>query len=104
MTGLTITGSLRSKHFRLVSEQKKDRGKGFSVLTVREIKRKPKNERGGGGGEGCCLSFFPTPPRSFTCTIFRAVFDSCSSFFAPDRTETLVAQANNGVAFWSCKC
>ena len=25
----------------------------------------------------------PLPPHSFTCTIFRAVFDSCSSFFAP---------------------
>ena len=59
-------GSLRSKRFRLVSEQKKkNRGKGFSVLTVREIKRKPKNERGGGGGEGCCLSFFPDPSPLF---------------------------------------
>ena len=29
------------------------------------------------------LPFFPTPPRSFTCAIFRAFFDSCSSFFAP---------------------
>ena len=25
----------------------------------------------------------PPPPHSFTCAIFRAVFDSCSSFFAP---------------------
>ena len=50
-----IKTSLRSKRFRLVSEQKKDRGKGFSVMTKRE-------------------------PKS---TIFRAVFDSCSSFFAP---------------------
>ena len=30
-----------------------------------------------------CLPFFPTPPRSFTYAIFRAVFDSRSSFFAP---------------------
>ena len=29
------------------------------------------------------LLFFPTPPRSFTCAICRAVFDSRSSFFAP---------------------
>ena len=29
----------------------KDRGKGFSVMTARETKRGPKNERGGGGGE-----------------------------------------------------
>ena len=42
-----------------------DRGKGFSVLPAREMKREP------------------TPPRYFTCAIFRAVFDSCSSFFAP---------------------
>ena len=55
-------------------------------------------------GKDVAFLFSPTPPRSFTCAIFRAVFDSCSSFFAPDRTETLVAQANNGVAFWSCKC
>ena len=36
---------------------------------------------------GVCLqafpSFLPHPTRSFTCAIFRAVFDSRSSFFAP---------------------
>ena len=73
VTGLKFScgkiASLRSKRFRLVSEQKKKkRGTGFSVLTAREMKREP---------------FFPTPSRSFTCAIFRAVFDSCSSFFAP---------------------
>ena len=68
--------SLRSRRFRLLSEQKKKRGMGFSVLTAREMKRKPKNERG--GRWSLC-----TPPRSFTCTIFRVVFESCSSFFAP---------------------
>ena len=39
--------------------------KGIFGLTAREMKREP------------------TPPRSFTCAIFLAVFDSCSSFFAP---------------------
>ena len=31
------------------------------------------------------VSFLSSPPllRSFTCAIFRAVFDPCSSFFAP---------------------
>ena len=29
------------------------------------------------------LPFFPTPPRSFTCATFLAVFDSRSSFFSP---------------------
>ena len=37
----------------------------------------------------------PPPPRSFTDAIFRAVFASHSSFFAPkrNRTETLATQA-----------
>ena len=44
---------------------------------------------GGFQNRGVCqqafLSFLPPspPPRSFTCAIFRAVFVSCSSFFAP---------------------
>ena len=38
---------------------------------------------GGGGGEETTFLSSPPPPRSFTCAIFRAVFDSCSSFFAP---------------------
>ena len=41
--------------FRLVSEQKKDLGTGFSVLAARKMERELKNERGasgGGGGEG----------------------------------------------------
>ena len=29
------------------------------------------------------VPFFPAPPRSFTCAIFRAVFHFCSSFFTP---------------------
>ena len=41
---------------------KEDRGTGFSVLAAREMKQEP---------------------RSFTCAIFRAVFDTCSSFSAP---------------------
>ena len=37
------------------------------------------------GGLSASVSFlsFPPPPRSFTYAIFRAVFDSRSSFFAP---------------------
>ena len=38
------------------------------------------------------------PPRSFTCAIFRAVFVSCSAFFALNRTETLATQANKNGA------
>ena len=35
--------SLSSKRFCLVSEQKKDRGTGFSILAAREMQREPKN-------------------------------------------------------------
>ena len=43
--------SLRSKRFRLVSEQRILRKGtfGLSVLTAREMKREPKSERGGRG-------------------------------------------------------
>ena len=51
--------SLRSKRFR-----GRSRKSGFSALATREMKRAPKNE-------------------TFTYAIFRAVFDSRSSFFAP---------------------
>ena len=64
--------SLRSKRFRLLSEQKKDREKGFSVLTAREMKREPKNKRGGGEREGrykerkeSFLPFFHNPSPLF---------------------------------------
>ena len=70
--------------------KKKDRGKGFSVLTAREMRRDPKKKRGGGEGEGrfkerkeCFLPFFPNPSPLFYLRLFRPVFDSCSSFFAP---------------------
>ena len=64
---------------------------GFSVLAAREMKQEPKNERGRSGrfsksrGLSASVSFLssPPPPRSFTYAIFRAVFDSRSSFFAP---------------------
>ena len=44
------------------------RSKERPVLAAREMKREPNNE---------------PPLRSFTCAIFRAVFDFRSSFFAP---------------------
>ena len=58
-----------------------ERGFGFD-----RMKQEPKNERGGRGrGRKETSSFLSSqaPPRSFTCAIFRAVFDSFSSFFAP---------------------
>ena len=67
--------SLRSKHFHLVSKQRKT---GFGPA---RDEMRAKNERGGGEGkEGNCP--YPLSAR-FTCAIFRAVFDSRSSSFAP---------------------
>ena len=59
---------------------KTDRGKGFSVLAAREMKRQPQNKRGW-TGRGRKVSYLPSPhpPRFFTRAIFRAVFDSRSS-------------------------
>ena len=75
-----INNSLRSKRFRLVSEQKKTVERDFGFDRARNETRAKKIKEGGGGGEG----WKPHPfPRSFTCAIFRAVLDSCSSFFAP---------------------
>ena len=71
-----INNSLRSECFRLVSEPKNRPRNGISVLTAREMKGEPKNERGG-------REKTPPLPRSANCAIFRTVFDSCSSFFAP---------------------
>ena len=45
-----------------------DRGTGFSVLAAQEMKQEPKNDESS---------------SSFTYAIFRAVFDSRSTFFAP---------------------
>ena len=73
VTGLKCScgkiSSLRSKRFRLLSEPKKKKTRNGSIGFDRA-----RNER---------EPFFPTPPRSFTCAIFRVVFDSCFSFFTP---------------------
>ena len=71
------SASLRSKRFCLVSEQRET-----SVLAAREMKREPKNERGGRGRRKEGLLSSPSPPRSFSCATFRSVFYSRSSFFA----------------------
>ena len=71
------TCSLRSKRFRLVSEQRKTEERDFPFWL-----RENWNE------------------SSFTRAMFRAVFDSRSSFFASRlRTETLATQATTSGAF-----
>jgi len=52
----------------------------FGFDRARNETRTKKRRRGEEGG-----SFLssPRPLRSFTCSIFLAFFDSCSSFFAP---------------------
>ena len=55
-------------------------------MSVRELKHdKPSRWFSKSRGLSASVSFLssPPPPRSFTCAIFRAVFDSRSSFSAP---------------------
>ena len=65
--------SLRSKRFRSVSEQRKTEEWESQFWPREKWNKSQKMKVGGGGGA----------PGSFTCAIFRAVFDSCSSFFVP---------------------
>ena len=55
----------------------------FGFDRARNETRTKKGKRGEGKGKERNLPFFPNPSRSFTCAIFRSVFDSCSSFFTP---------------------
>ena len=98
------TASLRSKRFRLVSEQRKIEERDSRFWPREKSNKSQKMKVGGGGREGMKLrhdrpserfsksrglsasvSFLssPPPPRSSTYAIFCAVFDSRSSFFAP---------------------
>ena len=72
--------SLRSKRFRVVSEQRKNKqrhGTGFSVLAARRMERQPKNER-----EEVERKEGPLPAL-LLAPFYRVLFDSRSSFFAP---------------------
>ena len=77
--------SLRSKRFPLVSEQKRSWKETFGFDRARNETRTKKWKSGEGERKEGKVSFLssPPPPRSFTWAILRAVFDSCSSFFAP---------------------
>ena len=55
-------------------------------MSVRELRHdRPSGRFSKSRGLSASVSFLSSPPspRSFTCAIFRAVFVSCSSFFAP---------------------
>ena len=55
-------------------------------MSVRALRHdRPSGRFSKSRGLSASVSFLssPPPPRSFTCAIFRAVFDSRSSFFAP---------------------
>ena len=64
--------SMRAFPFGLGAKKDRGRETGFSALAAREMKREP--------------------PRSFTCAIFRAVFDSRSSFVAPFHTRGTITE------------
>ena len=84
-----INNSLRNKRFRLVSEPKNRPGNGISVLTAREMKGEPKNEREG-------RKPHPLP------ALFIAPFCARSLTLVPrslllNRTETLATQARSTI-------
>ena len=54
-------------------ERPRNRGTGFSTLAAWELKRKPKNETGGGGGEGRFPAFVPHPFPLFYSRHFSRV-------------------------------
>ena len=70
---------------------KKDRGRGFSVLTAREMKLEPKNERGGGRGEGR-KETHPLPALLLPPFFARSLTLVPRSLFI-NRTETLATRA-----------
>ena len=57
--------------FSIWFRAKKDRGKGFVVLTTQEMKREPRNERGGGEGRKCLLGL--ATGKILTCVDERYV-------------------------------
>ena len=77
-----IFSSLRSKRFRLVLEKRKTKEWDFRFGQREKWNENQKKKKRGGRGRGRNLSS-PPPPRSFPSAIFRAVFDSRSSFFGP---------------------
>ena len=79
-----IFSSVRRKRFRLVLEKRKTKEWDFRFGQREKWNENPKKKKKkmGGRGRGRNLSS-PPPPRSFPTAIFRAVFDSRSSFFGP---------------------
>ena len=94
--------SLRTKRFRLVSEQKETVEGEFRFWSREKFKREPKNERGGKGRgrkETRFLPFFPTPfplfyLRHFSRGLWLLFLVLCSF----NRTETPATQATLGPA------
>ena len=62
--------SLRSKRFRLVSEQKRTEERDFRFWPREKWNETQKMKEGGGGGEGRKLPFFPTPSPLFYLPYF----------------------------------
>ena len=77
---LPFTTSPPGKCFRLVSELRKTEERDFSVLAARKMEPEPKWAVFESPGY-VCKRFFPFfPPPGLLAPLFRAVFDSRSSF------------------------
>ena len=72
-------------------------------MTVRELRHgRPRGRFSKSRGLSTSVSLlsYPPPPRSFTYAIFRAVFDSCSSLFAPKRTIQTIKKLKKMLFPW----
>ena len=72
-------------------------------MSVRELRHdRPSGWFSKSRGLSASVSFLssPPPPRSFTYAIFRAVFDSCSSLFAPKRTIQTIKKLKKMLFLW----
>ena len=85
--------SLRSKRFRLVSEQRNTEEGTLGFDRARNETR-AKKERGGGGREGRKPSFLPHPlPALLLAPFFSGSLILVPRSFLLNRTETLATQA-----------
>ena len=89
-----INNSLRSKRFRLVSEPKNRPRNRISVLTAREMKGEPKNER---GRRGRGRKKTPPLPALLIASFFARSLTLVPRSLLLNRTETLATQARSAL-------
>ena len=97
--------SLRSKRFSVVSEQKQNEERRRNWVFGFGCAKSGTRAKKWNGGRGSFLPFFPTPPRSFTRHIFRAVFWHsflvlCSETARKRLLRRLPGSGLEGISLW----